>query len=154
MLRHLNEALLRIYTLMIIGEILMFRTARSAAQRILNWKSSRPAELGQLRRGIRRSIVSMLDASGATHGLAGYSQRQETGAFLGAPRRMGGALFLLNQTSRITGMMSGRRWVCLFKKRFKSVRIFSCITPQSPRSSAVDDSRVRATTAARVLQHR
>jgi hypothetical protein len=39
-------------------------------------------------------------------------------------------------------MISGRREVCLLRKRFRSARIFSCITPQSPRSSSLDDSSV------------
>ena len=41
----------------------------------------------------------------------------------------------------------------LFKNRFKSARIFSCITPQSPRSSAVEDSSVFSDHLPGFLQH-
>jgi hypothetical protein len=64
------------------------------------------------------------------------------GSFCRCVFRASGLQGKMTQTSRITGMISGRRWVCLFRKRFRSVRIFSCITPQSPRSSAVEDSSV------------
>jgi hypothetical protein len=51
-----------------------------------------------------------------------------------------------SHTSRITGVIRGRRDVCLFRNRFRSERIFSFMTPQSVRSSCVDVSSVRATT--------
>ena len=50
-------------------------------------------------------------------------------------------------------MINGRRCVCLLRKRFRSVRIFSCITPQSPRSSAVEVFERPGDHAPRILQN-
>ena len=42
-----------------------------------------------------------------------------------------------SHTSNITGVIGGRRDLCLFRNRFRSARIFSFMTPQSVRSSSV-----------------
>ena len=64
-------------------------------------------------RGRHRCVAEVCDRGVANHSYA-HSQ-----------------VWRLCYTSRITGMMSGRRDVSLFRNRFKSERIFSCITPQS-----------------------